>query len=1051
MNRKKTSFMLLIGILMIFLSFNVVGQDCNPPINFVTNTPHMPNWYSVQMSWDVPNSSKSSLIFSNGSIITHPGEGFNGADVSAMTDGATTIGFIGNHELNYSIADDFTLTGTTQIDSIQFYTIQILVPEPAPNANVKEVFIQIYDAAPNAGGQVIWGDMVTDRKKDVIFPNIYRVPGDNLQHNQSPVMRTTAEIGTSLNAGTYWLEVSVTSIINANPPQNARIILPPVTIVGEPNTGNALWKKNGVWQDMIDAGNNGHGGLAMDIYGSASALEYNVYRDDVKLTNTPIDNLTFYDVAPGAGSYSYGVTAVYPDECESEKVISTITFEQSPCETPTVVTGMYIQGFESGIPYCWSQEVDEHNQMWSWALGDVSEPSTAYNGSRKVVFQGNSGETTKLITEFFDITVLENPELGFWLAQKSQEGSQDELRVYYRGNDSAPWENIADYTTEVADWTWMTVELPTPSSTYQIAFEAKGNGGFGVMMDDIIIQEEGGAGCAAIQNLSFEVNPPEEEWYTINLSWDHPEGAMPGDANEVWDNGPFITHEGVGVAGADISSAENAADLGFNTDQISGYSVADDFTLVKSTHIDYMAFYLYEKYTIDNDPAYIDMLFIRIYDDSPLEGGNVIWGDTYTNRINRDLSSFSNIYRVAGEDFTSTDRPIMEIIADIDFTFDKGTYWVEIIAVSKVSPMSGGVIYSIPVTKIGEDFNGNAVQSYGSDWGPLMGSTGQCDVPFKALGKQMPLTYDIYRDGVKINSEPVISNGYTDVVSVAGTYEYCVKAVWNGGCVSDGVCVTIEMPVDPCETAISQYPYHEGFEGYDEETTLKDGCWQQEYVVVDSEHGYGWDWEVVDADISTPATAPEGTRKVIFYVGSGLTTKLISPIFDLSDLEKPILNFWHAQKEWFGDQNELRVYYKNSAEADWVLIKEWIHSVDDWTEQTLDLPAPTSNYRIAFESVGNLGHATMVDDITIDRGTVGTELYNMDMVKVYPNPANNQVSISGDDIARVEVYDIMGRLSKSISSGFSQINLFDLDNGVYLFKIYNSSNDVVIHRVVVNR
>lgn len=1048
MQKLNVKFTLLIALMLMGFSVKTFGQDCNPPLDVSAKTPHEPDWYSVNVSWNVPSPAKADMVFTNGPVISHPGQGYGGGDVSAMMEGSELIGFIGNQELNNSIADEFTLTGTTQIDSIQFYTIQTLVADPSPGANVKEIYIQIYDGAPNAGGQVIWGDMTTDRKKQVIFPNYYRAPEDDLTNNGRPIMRTTALIGTSLEPGTYWLEVTVTSIIPTGAPQNARIVFPPVTIPGQTSTGNALLKVGGVWQDMIDPDTNGHCGLPMDFFGETSSLQYNVYRDDVKLTASPIENLAYSDVAPGEGTFVYGVTAVYSDGCESAKATSTVVLEKNPCEIATEVTELFAQGFEGGISYCWAQETDNQDEYWEAVLGDVSEPATAHTGSRKLLFQASGNATTKISTEMFDVTKLTAPELGFWHAQKALSGAQDELRVYYKSAAKDSWTKIGEFTSNMADWTWSTIELPNPSTTYWIAFEAVGKGGHGVMIDDVMLQEKGGPGCASPKNLAFTINEPVEEWYNVHLTWDYPEGSMPGDATELFNNGPIVTHPGAGFGGADVSAAEHENDLGFNTDQLSGYSIADDFTLEKPTYIEHMTFYLYEKYTVNNNPDFINMLFIRLYDKSPKEGGEVIWGDTHTNLINRELSSFSNVYRTHIDGLQDYSRPVMSIVADIDYNLAPGTYWVEIIAVSLVAPYQGGCIFAVPVTHLGEPYSGNAIQHHSGAWGDLIGGNGQVALAFEVHGKQMPLDYDIFRNGTKINTETIASNYYTDVAPGAGTYEYCIKAIWDNGCTSNGICVSVEMAADPCETAISSFPYHEGFENYDENHTLGDGCWRQEYVVVDPQ--YSWDWELVTANISTPNTAPEGNHKIIFHTGSGLSTKLVSPMFDLSELNAPTVNFWHAQHEWTDEQDILRLYYKNAIDGEWTLIQEWTNNIPNWVEETFELPNPTATYWLAFEGEGHYGRSVMLDHITVD-GTVNIEERAIERVRIYPNPAVNRVHISGKNIAKIEIYDVMGRLVEERAAGVSSIELSSFSAGVYFFKVFDEANNFVTRKVVVTQ
>lgn len=73
-------------------------------------------------------------------------------------------------------------------------------------------------------------------------------------------------------------------------------------------------------------------------------------------------------------------------------------------------------------------------------------------------------------------------------------------------------------------------------------------------------------------------------------------------------------------------------------------------------------------------------------------------------------------------------------------------------------------------------------------------------------------------------------------------------------------------------------------------------------------------------------------------------------------------------------------------------------------------------------------------------------------VKVYPNPANNQVRVEANNaIESVTVYNVMGALVESIpaNSKTVNVNLNDYSNGVYFFNIRQSNGTVSNQRLVV--
>ena len=98
-------------------------------------------------------------------------------------------------------------------------------------------------------------------------------------------------------------------------------------------------------------------------------------------------------------------------------------------------------------------------------------------------------------------------------------------------------------------------------------------------------------------------------------------------------------------------------------------------------------------------------------------------------------------------------------------------------------------------------------------------------------------------------------------------------------------------------------------------------------------------------------------------------TRLITPVIDLRDVTLPVLMFSHAQQQRTGDVDTLRVYYRSSADSRWVLLatypdKEHVKYAK-WTEESIDLPAQTGTYQIAFEGSDNFGRGIALDEIIV--------------------------------------------------------------------------------------
>ena len=113
-------------------------------------------------------------------------------------------------------------------------------------------------------------------------------------------------------------------------------------------------------------------------------------------------------------------------------------------------------------------------------------------------------------------------------------------------------------------------------------------------------------------------------------------------------------------------------------------------------------------------------------------------------------------------------------------------------------------------------------------------------------------------------------------------------------------------------------------------------------------------------------------------------TKLVTHKLNLSDLNNPVLKFWHQQNIAFYFQNILKVYYKNSYEGEWQLLQEYADEITDWTEQTIILPETSDDSYIAFEGDVRNGAGICIDDVLITENT-GVNIINSEL-KIYPNP-----------------------------------------------------------------
>lgn len=219
--------------------------------------------------------------------------------------------------------------------------------------------------------------------------------------------------------------------------------------------------------------------------------------------------------------------------------------------------------------------------------------------------------------------------------------------------------------------------------------------------------------------------------------------------------------------------------------------------------------------------------------------------------------------------------------------------------------------------------------------------------------------YNVYINSILVNDVPLNSLSYTYTAPEQGTYLCEIAAVWSTGCESQRIAKTEVMEQYPCEIAITSYPFEYGFE--DGELPM---CWKNEYVFGNEP------WAFVrngNNGIGNPNSAHTGSYNVRFYASSGLpTTKLVSPMMDMTNVEAPAVAFWYTQAIIpTSSQDTLRIYYKNSATGPWNLLKTYAQDITEWTEGYVDLPDPTATYWIAFEGKIGRGRGILLDDVRV--------------------------------------------------------------------------------------
>jgi hypothetical protein len=239
------------------------------------------------------------VLYDNGPLITHPGGGYNGADASALqtTSGMTINGF--NHRFSgpYRMADDFEITnpGGWKIESITFFAYQ--TDAPTTPSTITGIYYQIWDGPPNnPESSIVWGDLTTNRLVTSTWSNIYRVAVNDLPAVNRPIMANSASAGVTLRPGVYWLDWTTDGSLTSGP------WAPPISILGQTTTGNALQFYPASWTSALDAGSITPQGMPFIIQGVA--YDFAVFLPMALDTYIPSPVLNAIDNLDGDGKYS---------------------------------------------------------------------------------------------------------------------------------------------------------------------------------------------------------------------------------------------------------------------------------------------------------------------------------------------------------------------------------------------------------------------------------------------------------------------------------------------------------------------------------------------------------------------------------------------------------------------------------------------------------------------------------------------------------------------------------------------------------------------------
>jgi hypothetical protein len=134
---------------------------------------------------------------------------------------------------------------------------------------------------------------------------------------------------------------------------------------------------------------------------------------------------------------------------------------------------------------------------------------------------------------------------------------------------------------------------------------------------------------------------------------------------------------------------------------------------------------------------------------------------------------------------------------------------------------------------------------------------------------------------------------------------------------------------------------------------------------------------------------------------------------------------------------------------------------ENWVPRSIGFDDPGDNNQAFGEMHFNDEYAFINKNLSLYRAPLkdcqivedvsSVDIYEGLDIKVYPNPANESVTISGINEGKVEIYNSFGQLLiNSEIQGNSTINTSNLKTGIYIIKI-ESNSEVKFEKIIISR
>ncbi|MDO4191365.1 MAG: M6 family metalloprotease domain-containing protein [Bacteroidales bacterium] len=155
-----------------------------------------------------------------------------------------------------------------------------------------------------------------------------------------------------------------------------------------------------------------------------------------------------------------------------------------------------------------------------------------------------------------------------------------------------------------------------------------------------------------------------------------------------------------------------------------------------------------------------------------------------------------------------------------------------------------------------------------------------------------------------------------------------------------------------CASIVTAFPITLDFE-----TEIADECW----TVTPGAH---MEWDLSDGGTRYDLLSGSNYCGYVKYnSSSGDESYLTSPVLDFSSCANPHLTFVYINEKWSNDQDTLQVQYRLGTSNNWNVAQTYNTSVNNWTLDTVSLPANCTQVRFRGKCVYGCG--IYLDDVRI--------------------------------------------------------------------------------------